>query len=146
VEQTGESVSVTWKFQQVRYDTFFALFKRFEIKESMPPPRVGYFLNDTEVPKRTWDIASAGMNDYLTRSNRITTYSRTDFGKYHLGDERVDRKYTKMVPSGKVKRDFVQIAAVKKRWVVRNVRGVVFDVSSGRVVRTDYFPEVISAG
>jgi len=146
VDHVGALASVTWKFQQVRYDTFFAFFKRFEVKESTPPPRVGYFLNDREVPKRTWDAASAGVHDYLTRSNRITTYSRTDFGKYYLGEERVDRKYTKIVPSGRVKKDLVKIAPVKKRWTVKNVRAVVFDASSGRVIRTGYLPEMVSAG
>jgi hypothetical protein len=86
------------------------------------------------------------VHDYLSPSNRIATYSRADFGKYYLGNERVDRKYTKMIPSGEVKKDLVQVAPVKKRWVVKNVRAVVFDASSGRVLRTGYVAEVVSAG
>ena len=140
----GQLVQVTWQYQSFRYDTTFGFFKRFRKDSTLAESRTGYYLNDRRVTKDVWDAASTRTNDYLMQDGHIGTYGGADKGKFYDGAERIDRKYTQpFTPSTKLP-VLVPAPSQKKRWLVKHVRSIVFDASSGRVVKTDYYPESIT--
>ena len=144
IETIGTLLYVNWVYNDSKIDTIF--YQSLEIKyipDTTYKPINKYFLNDNEVSKETY---YDNDTDSIYKNYKGEIVSKYLYYKYWLkytkGNpppislyrKRITKENVPYVKHVEVKRD------VKRFVTVQSVYCVLFDASSGRVVKSDYFP------
>ncbi len=122
VESFGQLIYVTWRYSNKNENSYFYVLERKNVYSKIPKRVQRYFLNGTRVSKKEYEFEEWRQRVQL---QTMEVKKHTDFG----------------IDSIKVK---VGIDTIRINYQVSKYYCVVFDASSGRVVKSEYVPYYVS--
>jgi len=155
VKTDGESMYVTWVYEKTKTDTFYVLFDNYKEGQTITKKVPVYYLGDKKVSKEEYNAATGSLYKESGETSKQQNYNQTG-QKTKVPVDSVQLKQPKMKDKQTKEKliekriEYVTTTVGSSKAVVESVDKVnyvveyklcvVFDASSGRVTKYDYFP------